>query len=168
MCSHGYNEILNSRPCPTLFMSHPIGVKKMKSSNFLLLVAAVTSLAIVGCGGTSTGPDTKSDMSSENLTNVAYESATLCGKCGEMKGSETCCAEGAEVCSECDLHKGSTGCCKMKAGDDATLCGSCGEIKGTEACCAEGAETCSKCSLHKGAPGCCKLEKVEGAVEEEK
>ena len=37
-------------------------------------------------------------------------SAELCGKCGEVAGSEKCCAGGAEVCPACGLHAGSPGC----------------------------------------------------------
>ena len=37
-------------------------------------------------------------------------SAELCSKCGEVAGSEKCCAEGSELCAGCGLHKGSPGC----------------------------------------------------------
>ena len=49
---------------------------------------------------------------------TAAVSAELCAKCGEVAGSEKCCAEGAEVCAGCGLHKGSPGCaakCAAKA-----------------------------------------------------
>ena len=81
----------------------------------------------------------------------------LCGTCGEIKGTEACCAKDAKACGKCGLHKGAPGCCKIEKGEDAALCRKCGEIKGTEACCAKDAEACGKCGLHKGAPGCCKL-----------
>ena len=41
---------------------------------------------------------------------TAAVSAALCPKCGEVAGSEKCCAEGAEACAGCGLHKGSPGC----------------------------------------------------------
>lgn len=33
-----------------------------------------------------------------------------CAKCGEVAGSEKCCAADAEICPGCGLHKGSPGC----------------------------------------------------------
>ena len=38
---------------------------------------------------------------------------SLCGGCGQFKGSEACCADEAALCSGCQLAKGSPGCCKM-------------------------------------------------------
>lgn len=89
----------------------------------------------------------------EDHANVA-----LCGSCGQMKGSDVCCAEGATACEGCKLAKGSPGCCKMAKGEDAALCTGCGHIKGAEACCTEGAERCG-CGMIKGSPGCCKMPK---------
>ena len=87
----------------------------------------------------------------------------LCTKCGDIKGSATCCKpESREKCAECDLFKGSPGCCKIPEGaTDAKICGKCGDIKGTDTCCKpEGREKCTKCGLFKGSPGCCKLDKI--------
>ncbi|MCG8451068.1 MAG: hypothetical protein MI725_15985 [Pirellulales bacterium] len=112
------------------------------------------SLALVVFLGCSDTP------SAAPVTKALYQSATLCGDCGQIKGAAACCAEGAATCAGCNLHKGAPGCCKMEVGSEVTLCGGCGEIKGAEACCAEGAEACADCGLHKGAPGCCKLEKI--------
>jgi YHS domain-containing protein len=39
------------------------------------------------------------------------EKLALCDKCGEVKGSASCCKAGAEVCTKCGKHKGSPGCC---------------------------------------------------------
>lgn len=58
---------------------------------------------------------------------------SLCGGCGQIKGSPNCCLDGAEKCPGCSLDKGSPGCCKMEKGTDAKLCG-CGEIGGSDAC----------------------------------
>ncbi|NCA81324.1 MAG: hypothetical protein EOM72_01070 [Opitutae bacterium] len=41
---------------------------------------------------------------------TAAVSAEWCAKCGEVAGSEKCCAEGVETCAGCGLHKGSPGC----------------------------------------------------------
>ncbi len=122
-----------------------------------LALLSATVVFTLGCGGASSeGPE----LSIPAVMSTAYESATLCGKCGQMKGTEACCAEGAETCAGCSLHKGAPGCCKIEAGTDATLCAGCGQVKGSESCCAEGAETCAACGLHQGAPGCCKLKKL--------
>ena len=42
-----------------------------------------------------------------------YADVTLCGKCGQVKGSEKCCKPGAEKCPMCGLDKGSPGCCRI-------------------------------------------------------
>ena len=134
-------------------------MSKLFASLGLLSVAV---LLTVGCGEAPTDNTTTStpNISAPAVMSAAYESATLCGSCGQVKGGEACCAEGAAACEGCKLAKGSPGCCKIEAGSDVVLCAGCGEAKGTEACCAEGAEKCAKCNLHKGAPGCCVLEKV--------
>jgi hypothetical protein len=81
---------------------------------------------------------------------------TLCGGCGQIKGTEACCKADAPKCAGCDLAKGSPGCCKIKKGTDTALCAKCGQIKGTDACCKADAPKCAKCNLAKGSPGCCK------------
>ena len=81
---------------------------------------------------------------------------TLCGGCGQIKGSDACCKPGAEKCG-CGLVKGSPGCCKITKGKDVPLCLKCGQAKGGEACCDAKAAKCGKCQLAKGSPGCCKL-----------
>jgi len=82
----------------------------------------------------------------------------LCGKCGQVKGSEICCLENAAFCAECALAKGSPGCCKITKGADVTLCAKCGQVKDSEACCDPDAAVCKKCGLAKGSPGCCTIE----------
>ena len=81
---------------------------------------------------------------------------TLCGGCGQIKGSDVCCKEGADKCTKCELAKGAPGCCKITKGTDAALCAKCGQIKGTDVCCKADADKCGKCNLAKGSPGCCK------------
>ncbi|MBL4770183.1 MAG: hypothetical protein JKY61_03315 [Planctomycetes bacterium] len=73
-------------------------------------------------------------------------SVTLCGGCGQVKGSPDCCLDGATKCTGCGLDKGAPGCCKMEKGKDAKLCG-CGEIGGSDACkakCAKKEACCAK------------------------
>jgi YHS domain-containing protein len=91
----------------------------------------------------------------------------VCGKCGEIKGAEKCCAKDAEKCAKCELNKGSAGCCKISSeGKDVELCAKCGAEKGSEKCCAKDAEKCPKCELNKGSAGCCKLLKSDGSSDE--
>lgn len=87
---------------------------------------------------------------------------TLCGLCGEVKGSEKCCKDGATLCPICGLHKGSPLCCStaIYGRRDVLLCRKCGEKAFTDKCCKEGIALCPKCGLHKGSPGCCKIEPV--------
>ena len=88
----------------------------------------------------------------------------LCGGCGQIKGSDACCAVGAATCSKCGLAKGSPGCCKIEKGTDVELCTKCGQIEGADPCCAAGAEKCAKCSLAKGSPGCCKIDRASNTA----
>ena len=87
---------------------------------------------------------------------------SLCGNCGQVKGSNVCCKADAETCATCSLAKGAPGCCIMNKGDTVALCAQCGHIAGMDSCCKEGAEKCATCELVKGSPGCCKI-KVAGA-----
>ena len=77
----------------------------------------------------------------------------LCTTCGEIKGTEKCCAEGAEKCAACSKNKGSVGCC-LDVKEQA-LCAKCGEIEGSAKCGVKDAVKCEKCGKNKGAPGCC-------------
>ena len=113
----------------------------------LFLVACVMVLTLVAWG-----------WSRQPATETAPPA--LCGECGQIKGSDVCCAADAEKCGKCDLVKGSPGCCKIQKGTDTELCTGCGQIKGSEACCVAGAATCEKCGLHQGSPGCCRIKDV--------
>ena len=46
----------------------------------------------------------------------------LCGKCGEVAGTENCCNADAEKCAKCNINVGSPLCCVEltagEAGDD--------------------------------------------------
>ncbi len=80
----------------------------MKKIGFsLLLIAAMTmSVSAFACG------ENKADKAK-----AAVAEKALCGKCGQVKGSDLCCKAGAEKCGKCGLDKGSPGCCKLpKAG----------------------------------------------------
>lgn len=90
---------------------------------------------------------------------------TICGLCGDVKGSEKCCKEGTAICQNCLLQKGSVLCCNpaMSGRRDVILCRICGEKAFTKKCCLNGntnVALCPKCGLHKGSPGCCKIEPV--------
>ena len=39
------------------------------------------------------------------------ETAALCPKCGQIKGSDVCCKADAPKCGQCGMAKGSPGCC---------------------------------------------------------
>ena len=90
---------------------------------------------------------------------AAKPDVTLCAKCGQVKGSDTCCAPDAQKCTGCGLAKGSTACCQGVdfSKGDVTLCAKCGETKGSDKCCKPDAEKCPKCGLAKGSVGCCKI-----------
>ncbi len=91
----------------------------------------------------------------------ADETVALCADCGQIKGSDVCCAADAEACGACGLAKGAPGCCVMEKGDaDVALCTHCGQIAGSDACCKPDQAKCDACGLDKGSPGCCKLPKA--------
>ncbi len=113
----------------------------IRKTPLLLALLAVFAFGFASCSST-----TKSS------------SATLCGECGWVKGTDKCCAEGATKCS-CGLAKGSPGCCKVPAGSDAVLC-QCGEVMNGDKCCRSGADRCG-CGAIKGSPGCCLKKKQD-------
>ena len=79
-------------------------MKKMIVALVAVSVLAFAAVSFAQCGGAA--------------KTTAAVSAELCPKCGEVAGSEKCCAEGAELCAGCGLHKGSPGCaakCAPKA-----------------------------------------------------
>ena len=100
---------------------------------------------------TSAAPE--ADASTETKSVAVY-----CGKCGEEKGSDKCCADG-EKCDKCGLHKGTALCCKHLPEDVAgkDICSGCGQVADSAHKCDPSAEKCDKCGLDKGSPACCKL-----------
>jgi hypothetical protein len=116
----------------------------------LSMAAAVTAVPVAKvlahCGACGSGAKKSGKAASP-------KAITLCGRCGEIKGSDKCCRAGATRC-KCGMIKGSPGCCRMPKGcKDVVLCTKCGEIKGSDKCCLPGATRCS-CGAIKGSPGC--------------
>ncbi len=110
-----------------------------------------------GCSQQSSNGAAEGTLPTDAVASAGVSDVTLCGACGQIKGSEVCCKADAEKCDHCRLAKDSVGCCKMEAGTDVVVCAKCGESKGSENCCAEGKEACAECGLHKGSLGCCKI-----------
>ena len=71
-------------------------MKKMIVALVMIGAMALAMAAVAQCGGAAKA--------------APAVSAQLCPKCGEVAGSDKCCAEGAEICAGCGLHKGSPGC----------------------------------------------------------
>ncbi len=75
-------------------------MKKMLLIGLITLAGASMALAQcpAGCGCAGCAAKAKA------------EKAAVCGKCGEVKGSESCCKAGVASCPACGLHAGSPGC----------------------------------------------------------
>ena len=109
----------------------------------ILLSVFMLVFIINGCGDQK-----KTDKAHSHV----HGDIVLCGNCGDVKGSETCCK--SDVRCSCGFVKGAPACCKVEyTGENMTLCG-CGQVKGSDLCCTD-QEKCSKCDKHKGSPGCC-------------
>ena len=139
---------------------------------YVLSLVSVFALGfMIGCGETTdpaANPESGSATASTDETSSEegyVHAALLCGKCGEEKGTDSCCAEDAEKCA-CGMTKGSALCCK-ELGEDVAgkdICSGCGHAVEADEHhhCDEDCETCDKCGLHADAPACCKLDKEEG------
>lgn len=116
----------------------------------LVFVSVTSIMAIGGCAS--------DDAATTQSATVSAGEIALCTGCGQIKGSEECCADGATLCA-CGMVKGSPGCCRIEQGssDPVALCATCGHIKGDEMCCKPGQEMCSACDMVKGSAGCCKI-----------
>ena len=115
----------------------------------VVMLAALAGEAFAQCGGC---PAAAKGGASACSAVKAAASTTLCGKCGEVKGADKCCAADAKRCG-CGAIKGSPGCCNLaKSGKDLTLC-KCGAVKGSDKCCDKSAKRCG-CGAIKGTPGC--------------
>ena len=81
-----------------------------------------------------TGTETESTDDAAALEQGATQLVSLCGSCGEIKGTGKCCDEDCETCGDCGLHKGAPMCCKVSAdfgGEDVDCCAKCGEVAGS-------------------------------------
>ncbi len=116
-------------------------------------------MGILGAGLVA-GANAMADSCGDKKKGPPYKDVTLCGSCGQVKGSKLCCVKSAEKCPRCGLAKGSPGCCRIKRGKTVKVCGKCGQIKGSEACCKPGAKKCKGCGLDKASPGCCRINKI--------
>ena len=122
------------------------------------LAACLAFVTVVAMSGCST-----EDASSTAQAEVSPGAISLCTGCGQIKGGDSCCAEGATMCA-CGMVKGSPLCCQgIEPGstDPVALCASCGHIKGTDMCCQPDQVRCDSCKLVKGSAGCCKIKKSE-------
>ncbi|MBW8014736.1 MAG: hypothetical protein FVQ82_00995 [Planctomycetes bacterium] len=127
-------------------------MKICKKSLFVVL-----AIVIVGAFVCINGCD-KKDSGTVRVAKAG--SVDLCIKCGQIKGTDSCCKPDQAKCTGCGLAKGSPGCCNIpKDATAAALCTKCGQLKGSDSCCKPGAVKCDKCGLAKGSPGCCKLPK---------
>ncbi|UCE50371.1 MAG: hypothetical protein JSW47_09435 [Phycisphaerales bacterium] len=114
-------------------------------------VLICTAAALVGAMLFYNGCDKKTE---------AKGTVELCTKCGQFKGTESCCKPDQEKCVICGLDDKSPGCCNIPEGaETAAICTACGHMAGGNLCCKPEHPKCSKCGLVEGSPGCCKLPK---------
>src|SRR5688572_10201221 len=114
-----------------------------RSSCLALCGLALLLIASSGCG--------KPEPPGVAHTHNPDAEVTLCGLCGETKGSDKCCKEGIALCPKCGLHKGSILCCSAAftgAPRDVILCRKCGEVAFGKKCCKAGPVLCTTCGLH--------------------
>jgi hypothetical protein len=117
-------------------------------------------------GGGPAGPSAEADRDDsggqrdDGQESTEAVSVVYCGKCGQTKGTDACCASDAMVCAKCTLHQGSALCCKVPpemAGKD--ICSKCGYVcKEDGSCCQGGADRCPDCGRHNDSPLCCKID----------
>ncbi len=134
----------------------PISGKPCKASFTSLVGGVKVAYCCDHCKGSVTKADAKNQLAmvfAEKFDKAFQATYFLCGSCGQIKGTDACCAEGGATCAKCELTKGSPGCCEIEKGTNVQLCTKCGQIKGADACCAADAEKCVKCGLAKGSPG---------------
>ena len=100
----------------------------MRRRTFVRVLGASGLAALIGCEeqkpaetlpkkpDTAKKPDTgKAAAAGEVKDKPPYPVTTLCGKCGQVKGSAMCCCNkpDQERCTMCGLFKGSPGCCRI-------------------------------------------------------
>ena len=87
----------------------------MNKSAWVLPVLALVAMVTWGCCPTSsTAPDEGSTDPAVGGQRAADVVLLLCGGCGQIKGSDVCCAEDAKVCDKCGLVAGSPGLITIK------------------------------------------------------
>jgi len=139
----------------------------MRRRTFVLLAAGQALGVMLGCKEEKAAEPAKPGTAAAAAVKdkPPYPDTTLCGKCGQVKGSAMCCCNkpDQERCAKCGLFKGSPGCCRITKGAPVTLCGKCGQVKGSDMCCCKkpDQERCAMCGLFKGSPGCCRINKAE-------
>ena len=90
------------------------------------------------------------------------DSVALCMKCGQIRGTMSCCKPNQPICTSCGFVKGSPACCNIPKGTlQAAICAKCGQIKDTELCCKPDQPLCAMCGLVQDSPGCCKIPKKQ-------
>jgi YHS domain-containing protein len=88
----------------------PVMGGKISTDHFVDYQGQRVYLCCAGCKATFE-KDPETCLKKMAANGEKPEALALCGKCGEVKGTEVCCAKDAEICSKCNLHKGSPGCC---------------------------------------------------------
>ena len=109
----------------------------MRSRDFLMAAGAAPAALLAGCTGkkpsatqpaepkpAATKPAEVEPAAAKPAPAKKPGTVVLCYKCGQIKGSDTCCAADAEKCSKCGLAKGSPGCCKINTVPKAPTTGS--------------------------------------------
>jgi len=124
-------------------------MKKIIFISVFSLLAAI----VVSCGGDNTASACNAKHG-EKRNQCKVQSDTcpaqkVCIKCGEIKGSDTCCkSEGREKCTKCGLFKGSVGCCQIpKGAEEVFYCKKCSKVVTADEMkkmCKEKCENCEK------------------------
>jgi len=78
--------------------------------NVTLIAGIIFSIVLFSCQNSKQNEETNSSVSVSKSDSIVK----LCGKCGEIKGSDKCCKQDVVKCEKCGLNKGSPGCCKIK------------------------------------------------------
>ena len=133
----------------------------MRRRTFVQYMAGSALGLLAGCEPATQPPAEKA----AGTDKPSYPDVTLCGKCGQVKGSDLCCCNKPDqpLCTKCGLFAGSPGCCRITKGEPVTLCGKCGQVKGSDLCCCNKPDQprCAMCGLFKGSPGCCRISKPD-------
>ena len=101
-------------------------------TKFIVFMAAAllvgSAPSVLACASCAAHKAQKAEGSAKaKVAGKKLNANLLCGKCGQVKGADKCCAKNAKVCKKCDFAKGSPACCKLHKtdGKDITLCVKC-------------------------------------------